>query len=611
MGNMILILIAVPLLAGFGVLFAPNKGLLRKDTIALVSAILSLVVSLLIFGKEMIYNHDLYFGMQFSLRSYYFNSVILAATALFSLLIISYCVAYLKGKGNAGQIFACLLLSQAFVSGAVLADNLILMLFFWEGLLTVMFAFIYIGGVSSFKTAVKTFIIIGISDLTMMAGICLTASLAGTFTISQIRLELTPIATLAFILLMIGAIAKAGAMPFHSWIPDAAIDAPLPFMAILPASLEKLLGIYFLTRISLDMFVLKETSWISFLMMTIGAVTIILAVMMALIQKDYKKLLSYHAISQVGYMILGIGTAVPAGIIGGLFHMMNNALYKSCLFLTAGAVEHQTGTTDLSKLGGLAKKMPITFACFIVAALSISGVPPFNGFFSKELVYDAALERGLIFYIAAAAGSFFTAASFLKLGHAAFLGKASKDSSAKEESWWMLVPMIIIACVCVLFGLFNSLPINKLFMPVLGGEQPAHNLAGWPASIVLVTVTVIILLFAFVIHYYNAHKKKSGLKASDYIHYAPVLHSIYDAAEKRYFDPYDIGLIIINAISRAAFILDRAVDWLYGGLSAGFAYLFSEKIRQAHNGNHAFYLVWSIVAAILAVTYMMISKGSI
>ena len=113
-------------------------------------------------------------------------------------------------------------------------------------------------------------------------------------------------------------------------------------------------------------------------MMVIGSVTILAAVMMALVQKNYKKLLSYHAISQVGYMILGIGTMTPVGIVGGLFHMINNAMYKSCLFLTGGAVEKQIGTTDLDKLGGLGVKMPITFACFVITALSISGVPPFN-----------------------------------------------------------------------------------------------------------------------------------------------------------------------------------------------------------------------------------------
>ncbi len=140
--------------------------------------------------------------------------------------------------------------------------------------------------------------------------------------------------------------------------------------------------------------------------MIIGAATILFAVMMALIQKDFKKLLSYHAISQVGYMILGIGTGLPAGIVGGLFHMINHAMYKSCLFLTGGSVEKQAGTTDLKKLGGIGRLMPVTFICFIIAAAAISGVPPLNGFFSKELVYDGALERHWIFYAAALSAHF-------------------------------------------------------------------------------------------------------------------------------------------------------------------------------------------------------------
>ena len=136
--------------------------------------------------------------------------------------------------------------------------------------------------------------------------------------------------------------------------------------------------------------------------------------------------------------------------------MINNAIYKSCLFLTGGAVEKQAGTTDLEKLGGIGSKMPITFACFIITAASISGIPPFNGFFSKELVYDGALERGRIFYIMAVAGSFFTMASFLKLGHAAFLGKISeKNKNVREAPVAMLLPMIILASICVLFGIYN------------------------------------------------------------------------------------------------------------------------------------------------------------
>jgi len=396
-------------------------------------------------------------------------------------------------------------------------------------------------------------------------------------------------------------------MPFHSWIPDAAIDAPLPFMALIPAAFEKLLGIYFLTRISLDLFKLTTGSWLSVLLMIIGSITIVLAVMMALIQKDYKKLLSYHAISQVGYMILGIGTAVPIGIVGGLFHMINNALYKSCLFLTGGAVEKQTGTSNLEQLGGIGNKMPITFACFVITAVSISGVPPFNGFFSKELVYDAALERGLIFYIAAVVGSFFTAASFLKLGHAAFLGKIRKEhENIKEVPFAMLFPMVMIAALCVLFGVLNYVPLNMFIQPILGQARlEGKDFSGFPANFMLVAVTLIVLIGALLNHLWGVKRKGSGLKAVDHIHYAPVLSGIYDKAEKRYFDPFEIGLKVSGAFSRAAFNCDRAIDWLYDNLTVKLTFAFTDQIKRLHNGSYSRYLFWSLLGLVLIIIFLV------
>ena len=489
------------------------------------------------------------------------------------------------------------------VNGAVLADNLVLMLFFWEGLLGTLFGLIAIGGKESFKTATKAFIIVGISDLCFMVGIGLTGYLAKTLTISQINVPVGTLGSIAFVFMMIGAISKAGSMPFHSWIPDAAIDAPLPFMALMPASLEKLVGIYMLARISLDMFKLSPASWLSILLMTIGAITIVLAVMMALIQKDYKRLLSFHAISQVGYMILGIGTCLPIGIIGGLFHMINNALYKSCLFLTAGSVEKQTGTTNLYKLGGLWSKMPITFACFFITAASISGVPPFNGFFSKEMVYDGALERGLIFYLAALVGSFFTAASFLKLGHAAFLGKANQDNeNVKESSWPMLIPMIVIAAICVFFGVYHRFPVSHFIAPVLG-EQTVHH--GSSANTMLVVLTVIVLAGAFLHHLIAAKLMGGGSKASDHIRHAPVLEGLYDGAEKRFFDPYEIAMKMVTGVSKVLWQLDRIVDWFYDGLSVRTAYLLGNGIRIAHTGSYSLYVVWSLVGALVILIMLL------
>jgi NADH-quinone oxidoreductase subunit L len=440
----------------------------------------------------------------------------------------------------------------------------------------------------------------------MMLGIGLTGHLAGTFNISQISLDLAPLASLAFILLAIGAISKAGSMPFHTWIPDAAVDAPLPFMAFLPAAIEKLLGIYFLSRICLDMFNLMPDSVLSTVLMIIGGLTIVFAVMMALIQKDYKRLLSYHAISQVGYMILGIGTALPVGIIGGIFHMLNNAMYKCCLFLTGGAVEKQAGTTDLEKLGGLGAKMPVTFGCFLIAALSISGVPPFNGFFSKELVYDAALERGAIFYLAAFLGSFFTAISFLKLGHAAFAGKLNKEhESVKEPGWAMLAPMVIIALLCVAFGVFNAWPINSLIQPILGDRAAGHAFSGFPENFALVLFTLLVLAAAIISHILGTKATGSGVKAVDYIHYAPVLSRIYNLAERRFFDPYEVGMKLLGVLSRIIYMLDRLIDWVYEKLALRLALGLSQQVRSFHNGNYTLYIAWSLTGMFLVIIFLM------
>jgi NADH-quinone oxidoreductase subunit L len=606
--QIILLPIVLPLVAGFYYLLVPKKFHAVTGIMAFLITFANLLVTVVLFDKKFSFTLPwVGIGLDFSLRLYHFSSFIILAVSLFGFLITLYSLVFIRGKFGVKYFFAYFLLTLGLANGAVLADNLMVMLFFWEALLVTLFGFIAIGNKGAFKTAAKAFIIIGISDLCMMIGIVLTGRLAGTLTMSEINLPLTGLSSLAFVLLMIGAISKGGSMPFHSWIPDAATDAPLPFMALVPGALEKLLGIYFLTRISLDMFQLKEHSPLSTAMMTIGALTIILAVMMALIQKDYKRLLSYHAISQVGYMVLGIGTAVPAGIVGGLFHMINNALYKSGLFLTGGSVEKQTGTTNLEELGGLAKKMPITFCCFLITALSISGVWPFNGFFSKELVYDGALERGWIFYFVAVLGSFFTAASFLKLGHAAFLGKLNeKYKAVKEVAFPMWFPTATIAGLCILFGVWNAFPLKRFIEPILGAERlEGKSFAGFPTNMTLVVITFVVLIAAVLNHLYGVKSKGSGLKAVDHIHYAPVLSEIYDRAQKRYLDPYEWGMGFMRFVSRIAFWFDRAIDWIYEDLAVRTTAVFTNGIKKLHNGNFSTYLSWSLVGFLLVAILLL------
>ncbi|MBU1862854.1 MAG: hypothetical protein KKH94_04215, partial [Candidatus Omnitrophica bacterium] len=384
----------------------------------------------------------------------------------FSILIIPYSIGFMGRRKGLGVYYSYIFLTLVTSLGAVFASNLIVFIVCW-GLLG-LFLYLLIGfgqQENTTSTAKKAFIIIGGTDALMLLGIALLWKISGSFQMDKISIAFnSKTAIAAYVCLAIGAFAKAGAMPFHSWVPDTAEDAPTPVTAFLPASLDKLLGIYFLARISLDMFQMNYA--MNTLLMVVGSVTIVAAVMMALIQHDFKRLLGYHAVSQVGYMVLGIGTGSPIGIAGGLFHMLNHAIYKSCLFLSGGAVEKQAGSTDLDKLGGLVKTMPITFVTFLIASFAISGVPPFNGFASKWMIYqgiiDTAREGGhlwILWLVSAMFGSALTLASFMKLVHAIFLGQPSLEQSVARKKKGevrpaMWFPTGILAGLCIIFGVF-------------------------------------------------------------------------------------------------------------------------------------------------------------
>ncbi len=243
MNSYILYPIIIPVIAALLVLVTPGKDVWIKGLISLAGVTVNLIFAILLFGENVAVSIPLIgYGFDFSLRLYHFSSFIILASAGFSFLIVLYSLVFMKGKNNLKLYYLFLLITVAMVNGATLANNLFLMLFFWEGLLITTFVLIMAGGKKSFPTAVKALVLVGVSDLCMTLGIIITGQIAGTFAMDRIHLPMNYLGSIAFILLMIGAVAKAGSMPFHSWIPDAALDAPLPFMAFLPAALEKLLG---------------------------------------------------------------------------------------------------------------------------------------------------------------------------------------------------------------------------------------------------------------------------------------------------------------------------------------------------------------------------------
>jgi len=609
--KMLLLPILLPAVLAVVLLILPRKLRLLRDALAVAGAGAILYYAFVFFSvKDLRFTAPwLGMGVEFDLRLYHFSSFILLALAGFLLLIAIYTTVKMKDAPRGREFMAYVFLTAAFANGAALANNFVPLVFFWEGLLVTLYGMITIGGrPTSGRTAVKALLISGFCDFSMILGVGLLWSVAGTATMSEISVEPTGLAAVAFVLMMIGAAGKAGAMPFHTWIPDAAVDAPVTFMAFLPAAFEKLLGIYLLARISLDLFKIRSGSGLSILLMIVGAVTIVLAVLMALVQKDLKRLLSYHAISQVGYMILGIGTAIPIGIAGGIFHMINHAMYKSGLFLSAGSVEHRTGTTELKKLGGLRRDMPLTAFGFTVCALAISGVWPLNGFVSKEMVFHGALETGyVVFAIAAWIGAIFTFASFLKAGHSVFFGERTREVPEVRESQPAIVlPILVLAALCILFGVYNKLPLTLFIQPILEGHVEAgapldftsHALSifNWVAL-----VSIACLVLAFLLHRYGF--LKSGRKAylaSEPVHNLPVMHQAYDLAERRVFDPYEQGIKALQGLSMVLFkAIDRPIDFVFEKVVTVTGEKFTGILRKAHNGHYANYLAWCLAGLII------------
>jgi formate hydrogenlyase subunit 3/multisubunit Na+/H+ antiporter MnhD subunit len=612
--NPLFAVIAIPIIAA---LLMPIIGKIKwaKEIVTVLATAITFVASILLFNSSAeIVLPWVGQGFDFSLRVYPFSAFILLSAGFFGFLIAVYSAVFMQKKPYSKWFYFNYLLTLGFSCGAILANNFLLLMFFWEGLLVLMYAFIALASETpgSKATALKAFLINGVSDLCLLVGIGITVHIAGTFNMSEVHLSISGWGIGAFTLMMIGAISKAGSMPFHTWIPDAATDAQLPFMAYIPGSVEKVLGIYLLSRICFDFFNLSMSGPMKLVLMTIGGVTLLLAVLMALAQSDYKRLLSYHAISQVGYMILGIGTGTAIGIAGGIFHMINNALYKSGLFLTAGSIEHRTGTTSMYKLGGLFKRMPVTAICFVIFALSISGVPPFNGFFSKELIYAGTLKSGyVIFFIIAEVGSFLTLASFLKLGHAVYFDKRPQElDNVKESNIGMLFPIIAIAVTCLAFGFGAKIPLANFIAPSVEGTfaQSHHHLWGLHMNW-LFFVTVGIIVMAFINHMFGFKRGKKACKASDHICKAPLFKTAYEIAERKGFDPYEHAMKFVGVLGRGFYFIDRVMDFFTDTLPASIMRLLSFISAKFHNGFYAHYLSWTLIGILLFV--LMTTFGGI
>ena len=326
-----------------------------------------------------------------------------------------------------------------------------------EGALEAAFKYIVIGSVGS--SFVLTGIILIYSQLHTLNMAQMSAMLHGNY---------KPVTLFAFAIMIVGYAIKSFLVPCHFAAPDAYMAAPASISMVFSGALNKI-GVYGMIRLVYIIFQSMNMPSMQFLLVFWGTITMFIGVCLALVQNDFKRLLAFHSISQIGYVMTGIGLSTALGLTGGLYHALNHTLFKGLLFLCAGAVFYQTGTTDLNKLGGLAKKMPQTTIIFLIAAFSISGLPPFNGFVSKWLIYQASYEAGYApVTVVALLVSVLTLASFIKVTQSVFFGQLPAEfENVKETPLSMRIPMWIMAGMCFIAGVLPQYVAKYLISPAV------------------------------------------------------------------------------------------------------------------------------------------------
>src|SRR6056297_3773978 len=379
------------------------------------------------------------------------------------LLIITYARHYLAREDNMGEFFTYLLLFQGAMVGIVLSDNILLLLIFWE--LTSLSSFLLIGywkhlpeGRQGARMALT---VTGMGGLALIGGMLLLGNIAGSYDLSVILtqkelIQNSPLYVPALLLILLGCFTKSAQFPFHFWLPHA-MAAPTPVSAYLHSATMVKAGLFLMARMWPVLAGTPEWFWI---VASTGLITMLIAAKIALFKDDLKALLAFSTVSHLGLITMLLGLGTKAAAVVAMFHIINHATFKAALFMTAGIVDHEAHTRDIKRLGGLRHLMPITFTIATVAALSMAGIPPLNGFLSKEMMLAEVAATHwvgpywLMGALATLGALFSVAYSFRYIAHV-FLGKERNDYPAKphDPGFGMWAAPAFLTVLVVLIGI--------------------------------------------------------------------------------------------------------------------------------------------------------------
>ena len=529
------------------------------------------------------------------------TAMMLMVVTTVSLLVQIYSCGYMKGDPGYGRFFAFLSLFAGSMLGLVVAVNFLQLYFFWElvGLCSYLLIGFYYHKVSAREAAKKAFMTTRVGDFGLLLGILLLQLTFGTLDFQALQSAVpayvvqcgTGFLTVIALLLFVGPIGKSGQFPLHVWLPDA-MEGPTPVSALIHAATMVVAGVYLVGR---AMFLFAEVPVVMNFIAWIGGFTAIFAASIAITQRQIKRILAYSTVSQLGYMMLALGAG---SLTSSFFHLMTHAFFKAMLFLSAGAVMHAMAEeADIFRMGGLRKKMPVTFAAMTIGVLAIAGIPPFAGFFSKDEILAAAAAVSTPLYVLAVVTAFMTAFYMARLLFVTFMGEpASREAydHAHEVGWFMRLPLLVLAVLSVFSGMWGH---------VFGfGEwvrfgAAAHEGIDWAIAGSSTVLAVLAMGLAWKI-YVAKSWDADELAARCGILYRLSFH-------KFYIDEIYAALIkvLVDGIARVLYWLDvYIVDGIVNGLG-GVVRLASGWLSPAENGQAQSYAGVYLCGVIILLAY--------
>jgi NADH-quinone oxidoreductase subunit L len=496
------------------------------------------------------------------------NALMLFIVSLVSFLVHTYSKGYMHGDERFPVFYAYLGLFTFAMLGLVLSPNLLQTYIFWElvGVGSFLLIGFYFYKEEAKAAAKKAFIMTRIGDVGLFIGMSLLFWETKSFEYSDIFAAVeagkisTTMITLTAILIFIGAVGKSGQFPLHTWLPDA-MEGPTPVSALIHAATMVAAGVYLVAAL-FPLFLASQTALLT--IAVIGAFTAIFAASIGLVQTDIKRVLAYSTVSQLGYMMLALGSA---GYVAGVFHLMTHAFFKALLFLAAGSVIHAVHTQNIEEMGGLWKKLKLTGPLFLIGTLAISGVPLFSGFFSKDEILVAAWEGGHpVLFLLALIAAFMTAFYMFRLFFLVFTGEARGNQKHVHESPSnMTFPMILLGVLAVVAGYVNT-PWFGTFLGdwlVDGNEALAHHGHVEGPVWIMIAATLVSLAGIFLAYmmYYKRSLARNWLSGT-----GDTLHTIL--FNKYYVDEF-YQLTVVAATKAISYFL-RFIDvFLVEGLVKG------------------------------------------